>query len=100
MAAATVVALTLLGIEIQSWPQSARFTPVTETAGRCAVQVVAVNAADRASGVREGDRIAFPRMTVAARTAIVYHYTPTQTGRAGSVIMLDVQRGNSSRDSS
>jgi hypothetical protein len=95
VAAATLAVLILIGIEIQSWPQSARFNPVTETNGRCTVQVTSVNRADYAAGVREGDVLLLPAMTVDARTAIVYHYTPTQTGHAGDVIELAVQRGGS-----
>src|SRR5581483_1136069 len=35
-------------------------------------------------------------MTFAARTAIVYHYTPTQTGRAGETLELVIRRGGGS----
>ena len=96
VAAATLAALALIGIEIASWPRSARFGPVTETFGRCAAQVVSLSPAEAAAGLRDGDVINFRPMTVPARTAIVYHYTPTQTGRAGETIALAVQRGNSS----
>ncbi len=95
IAAATLTALVLIGIEIQSWPQSARFNSTIETVGRCAVRITAVSSADYAAGLREGDELLLPQMSVPARTAVVYHYSPTQTARAGEAIALAVQRGGS-----
>lgn len=95
VAAATLTALVLIGIEIQSWPQSARFNSTIETVGRCAVRITAVSSADYAAGLREGDELLLPQMSVSARTAVVYHYSPTQIARAGEVIALAVQRGGS-----
>ncbi len=95
VAAATLTALVLLGIESASWSRSARFDSTTEPITRCSLQVTAVAPADRAAGLREGDVLWLPPISVPARTALVYHYTPTQSGRAGETIALSVQRGAS-----
>jgi len=96
VAAASLAALILVGIEIQSWPQSAGFNSSIQSISRCVVRVAAVNPADAAAGLREGDDILLSRMTTPARTAIAWNNTPTQNGHAGDTIQLAVQRGNSS----
>jgi hypothetical protein len=95
LSAASLADLILVGIEIQSWPQSAGFTSSIQSVSRCVVRIVTVNAADAAAGLREGDDILLSRMTPPARTAIAWNGTPTQTGHAGDTIRLAVQRGNS-----
>jgi hypothetical protein len=96
VAAATLAAVILVGIEIQSWPHSAGFNSSIQSVSRCVVRVVTVNPADAVAGLREGDGILLSRMTTPARTAIAWNNTPTQTGHAGDAIQLAVQRGNSS----
>jgi len=96
VAAATLTALVLIGIEIQSWPQSAAFNSSIQNVSRCVERVVAVSPMDARTGLREGDNIIMSRMTMPARTPIAWNNTPTQTGRAGDTIQLAVQRGNSS----
>lgn len=93
LTAATLATVVLLAIQIASWPQSARFNPTMDTVSRCTIRVVGATAADKAAGIRDGDELLLSRMTVAARTAMVYHYTPAQTGRAGDLIRLAIQRG-------
>lgn len=96
VAAATLAALALIGIEIASWRQSAPFNSSIQSVGRCVVRVVAINPLDAATGLREGDDILLSRMTMPARSAIAWNNTPTQTGHAGDVISLAVHRDRSS----
>lgn len=91
--ALTLAAVSLLIVEIVSWPQSARFGPTVVSASRCALAISGVDEADRATGLREGDAVLLQQMDLPARVALVYHYTLTQTGRAGETIRLVVQRG-------
>jgi len=91
-AALTLVAVALVVVEVISWPQSARGPAVT-TGTRCSLRVGAVDDADRAAGLREGDELLLPQMDVPSRTVLVYHFSPTQAGHAGDVIGLVVQRG-------
>lgn len=93
-AACTVIASALLLTEALSWPQSARFGPLASTTLQCAVRVDAPTSADLAAGLRPGDVILLPQISMAARVAGVFHYTPTQAGRAGDVVRTVVQRGN------
>ncbi|MDQ6767793.1 MAG: hypothetical protein M3Z41_08295 [Candidatus Eremiobacteraeota bacterium] len=90
----TFAAVSLLVTEIVSWPQSARLRPAVAQAAQCSIQLSAVEAADRAVGLRDGDELQLPQMDMAARLAIIFHYTPTQAARAGETIRLVVQRGN------
>jgi hypothetical protein len=53
----------------------------------------ALTSADRAAGLRDGDKIAFPAMDVPARAASAFHYSPTQAGRAGDTVVLVLERG-------
>lgn len=93
-AACTVIASALLLTEALSWPQSARFGPLAATTLQCAVRLDAPTSADRAAGLRPGDVLLLPQMSMSARVAGVFHYSPTQAGRAGDVVSTIVQRGN------
>jgi len=95
VAAATLAALILVGIEISSWPQSAGFNASIQSVSRCVVRVIGLNPAGAMAGLREGDDILLPRMTKPARSAVAWNNTPTQTGHAGDTIQLVIQRGNS-----
>lgn len=90
----TAFAIATLMIEAVSWKQSARFGPLIATTLQCSVRLDAVSGADRAAGLRNGDLVLLPRISTAARVAGVYHYTPTQAGRAGQLLSLVVARGN------
>lgn len=80
-------------VEALSWNQSARFGPVAASTLRCNVRVDAISPQDSASGLRAGDTIDLLAMDLRARVAGVFHYTPTQAGRAGETILLSVHRG-------
>ena len=90
----TFAAISLLVVEIVSFPQSGRLDSVITSSGRCAVRLATLGDADRAAGLREGDELLMPQMDGAARTAVVFHHTPTQTGHAGDTIGLVVGRGD------
>lgn len=90
----TTVAASLLAVEGLSWQQSARFGPLTATSYPCAVRLDALGPADLAAGLRVGDSVLLRDMDVASRTAGVFHYTPTQAGRAGQATRIVVQRGS------
>jgi hypothetical protein len=53
------------------------------------VNAVAPQGAD---GLQAGDELLLPQMDASARAAAVFHYTPTQAGRAGDAIRLVVRR--------
>jgi hypothetical protein len=89
----TLAAICLLAVEIISWQQSARLGSTVAAAGRCSVRVAALVDADRMAGLREGDNLLLPQMDLAARTAVVFHNTLTQTGHTGDTIRLVVARG-------
>lgn len=94
----SAVALCILLVEAFSWAQSARFGPVAATTLPCAVRLDVLSEADRAAGLRPGDVIRLPAMDVPSRVAEVFHYTPTQAGRAGETIHLIVSRNSASLD--
>ncbi len=91
----TLFAAAVVLIEAFSWPLSARFGPVAASTFRCEVRVDVPSAADSSAGLRAGDRIRLPDMDLRSRVAGVFHYTPTQAGRAGEQITLAVSRGGS-----
>lgn len=93
VAVVSAAALTLLVVEAVSWPQSARFGSLSATTLACGTRLEVPSDAERAAGFRSQDVSMLPRMSLAARTAEVYHYTPTQAGRAGEAIAVVVQRG-------
>lgn len=96
--AVSVVALAVFVIEVASWPRSARFGPLAATTLMCTVRLDAVSDADRGAGLRNGDVLNLRAMDVRSRVAEVFHYTPTQAGRAGERIVLAVERrGNAQR---
>jgi len=78
VAAATLIAVVMLGIEISTWSRSARLDSTTEHLTRCSLEVTAVTPAYRGSGLRVGGVLWLPPLNVPARTEIVYHYTHTQ----------------------
>jgi hypothetical protein len=90
----TVFAAAMLLVEGLSWAGSARFGPLAATTFACAVRLDALSEVDRSSGLRTGDTVLLPQMDIASRTAGVFHYTPTQAGRAGEAIRVIVARGN------
>src|ERR1700680_1973745 len=92
-AALTLVALALLIVEIASWSASARFGPLIQNTSRCTVGIVALNGADRASGLREGDSLLLTQMDEPGRLAMS-QLTPMQVARTGETTRLVVQRGD------
>jgi GAF domain len=88
----TCSAAFLLVIEATSWSRSARLGPLAATTLACSLRLDALNPADRESGLREGDNLLLPSMSPAARTAAVFHFTPTQAATAGAPIELVVER--------
>ncbi|HZZ64943.1 MAG TPA: hypothetical protein VFE17_05575 [Candidatus Baltobacteraceae bacterium] len=91
----SVAAVLVLAIEVASWAQSARFGPLAATTLSCSVTLDVLSEADRASGLRSGDVLQLQAMDTRSRVAEVFHYTPTQAGRAGQPITLVVSRGSS-----
>lgn len=90
----TLAAVCLLVLEVISWPQSGRLGSTVAAAGRCSLRLVALDDADRAAGLQDGDDLLLPQMDVAARTTVVFHHTQTQTGHAGDTIRLVLGRGD------
>ncbi|MBV8149806.1 MAG: hypothetical protein JO092_11985, partial [Candidatus Eremiobacteraeota bacterium] len=88
----TGTAAFLLVTEAVSWSKSARLGFPATTGLACSLRLDAVDAAERVSGLREGDILRLPAMSASARTATVFHYTPTQAGTAGETIILAVER--------
>ncbi len=93
-AALSLVATALLVAEVVSWPQSAALAPSSIQDTACSLQLLPVDDADRAAGLREGDRLLLPQMDESARIAAVFHATPTQAAHAGERTVLSVQRGD------
>jgi len=92
VAGISIAALAVLVIEAASWPRSARFGPLAATTFSCAVRLDFLSEFDRAAGLRNGDLLNLQAMDTRSRVAEVYHYTPTQAGRAGERITLAVSR--------
>jgi hypothetical protein len=86
------VAVALTVIEVASWSQSARFGPAVTNTSRCEISIIGVSEADRASGLREGDRLQLPDMDTPARIAVSYKLVPMQVARANETIRLVVER--------
>ncbi|HEV2879242.1 MAG TPA: hypothetical protein VGW96_06620 [Candidatus Eremiobacteraceae bacterium] len=93
-AALTFVAVALIIVEVVSWPQSASFAPTVTNVSRCELGIVSVGDADRASGLREGDRLLLPAMAEPARIAVSYKVVQMQVARANETVNLAVQRGD------
>jgi hypothetical protein len=89
----TFVAAGLLAIEFISWSQSAPFGPTMDPISRCELRIATLGATGQLSGLRVGDTLLMPQMTLPSRVAIFYRDLPIQTGRAGETIQLVVQRG-------
>lgn len=87
-------AAAVLVVEGLSWSHSARFGPPAATTFRCTVRLDSLSGRDISAGLQTGDFLDLPRMDVPSRVAEVFHYTPTQAGRAGEVIHLAVTRGS------
>jgi hypothetical protein len=88
----TCSAAFLILVEAASWPKSARLGFSAATTLACSLRLDALGPAERAGGLREGDTLLLPAMSVASRTATVFHYTPTQAGTAGETITPIVDR--------
>ena len=98
VAAAALLSLTavaLLTIEAASWAKSARLGLLYASSSACALRLDTLSDVDRSAGLRPGDILLLPLMDPASRTAAVFHYTPTQAGRAGQTVRAFAQRGSS-----
>ena len=91
-AALSLVASGLVFAQALQWSHSARFGPLVQNAGRCALSIVAVDASGRSSGLRIGDTIDLPRMTPQARGDVAYHYALLHAVPLGTTISLAVER--------